>query len=121
MPLKAHLERRGFAPRALVVRKGEPADELFVLVRGELSVLVDAASGRLRRLATPSPGMGFGEPFLVEHARRSAFVRADRPSTPPPAGRSAAPGSGGSRARLRRSPRSCSRTGSPRPRGSWRG
>jgi CRP-like cAMP-binding protein len=25
--------------------------------------------------------MGFGEPFLVEGATRSAFVRADRPST----------------------------------------
>jgi CRP-like cAMP-binding protein len=25
--------------------------------------------------------MGFGEPFLVEHASRSAFVRADCPAT----------------------------------------
>ncbi len=78
--LFAHLERREFATRKFVVRKGEPADELFLLVRGELSVLADTAGGRLRRLSTLSPGMGFGEPFLIEHATRSAFVRADRAS-----------------------------------------
>lgn len=76
-----HMERREFDTLKLVVSKGEPASELFALVRGELSVLIDTPSGRLRRLSTLSPGMGFGEPFLVEHATRTAFVRADRPST----------------------------------------
>lgn len=74
------MERRSFAPRETVVRKGDPADELFLLVRGGLSVLSDLPDGRLRRLATLSPGMGFGEPSMVEGAARTAFVRADRPS-----------------------------------------
>ncbi len=74
------MERRSFAAREMVVRKGDPADELFLLVSGALSVLSDLADGRLRRLATLSPGMGFGEPSMVEGATRSAFVRADRPS-----------------------------------------
>ncbi|TFG98692.1 MAG: cyclic nucleotide-binding domain-containing protein, partial [Myxococcales bacterium] len=74
------MERRSFAAREMVVRKGDPADELFLLVAGALSVLSDLADGRLRRLATLSPGMGFGEPSMVEGATRSAFVRADRPS-----------------------------------------
>ena len=76
-----HLERREFAARKLLVRKGDPADELFAVVRGELSVLVDTPSGRLRRLSTLSPGMGFGEPFLIDGATRGAFVRADLPAT----------------------------------------
>jgi CRP-like cAMP-binding protein len=64
----------------MVVRKGDPADELFLVVSGALSVLTDLADGRVRRLSTLSPGMGFGEPSMVEGATRTAFVRADRPS-----------------------------------------
>jgi len=74
------MERRPFATRDMVVRKGAPADELFLLVHGGLSVLSDLPDGRLRRLATLSPGMGFGEPSMVEGGTRTAFVRADRPS-----------------------------------------
>jgi glutaminase len=77
----AHLERREYAARELVVRKGEAGNSLFLLVAGELSVLSDTVSGRLHRLSTLSAGMGFGEPFLVDQASRSAFVRADRPAT----------------------------------------
>ena len=79
--LVAHLERREYAARELVVRKGEAGHSLFLLVAGELSVLSDTVSGRLHRLSTLTAGMGFGEPFLVEHASRSAFVRADCPAT----------------------------------------
>jgi hypothetical protein len=78
--LASLMERREFAPRQLVVRKGDPADALFLLVRGRLSVLADDPRGWLRRLSTLSPGMGFGEPAIVDSARRTAFVRADRAS-----------------------------------------
>lgn len=78
--VEGSLERRSYPARALVVRKDAPADELFLLAQGALSVLADGADGRLRRLATLSPGMGFGEPSMLEGASRSAFVRADRPS-----------------------------------------
>jgi glutaminase len=74
------MERCEFAPRHFVVRKGDPADALFLLVKGRLSVVADDPRGRLRRLATLSPGMGFGEPAIVDDAQRSAFVRADQPS-----------------------------------------
>jgi glutaminase len=79
--LLKHLERREIETRRFAVRKGETADALFLLVAGSLSVLVDTTGGDLRRLSTLSPGMGFGEHFLVEHATRTAFVRADCPST----------------------------------------
>ncbi len=73
-------ERRELAPRQLVVREGDPADELFLLVRGRLSVLASAQDGQLRRLSTLSPGMVFGETALVERGTRTAFVRADTPA-----------------------------------------
>jgi glutaminase len=78
--LTSLLERRSYAAREVVVLEGDPADELFLLVHGALSVLSDRADGRVRRLATLSPGMGFGEPSMLEGSRRTAFVRADRPS-----------------------------------------
>ena len=74
------MERRSFAPRQLVVRAGEPGDELFLVVRGELSVLSEAPGGAIRRVATVSAGMGFGEASMLDGAVRTAFVRADRPS-----------------------------------------
>ncbi|HVH07260.1 MAG TPA: glutaminase A [Myxococcota bacterium] len=74
------MERREFPAKQFVVRKGDPADALYLLVRGRLSVLADDPRGRLRRLATLSPGMGFGEPAIVETGARSAFVRADHAS-----------------------------------------
>jgi glutaminase len=76
--LANRMERRSFAPREFVVRKGDPGDELFLLVRGELSVLADVPAGSMRRLATLSAGMGFGEGSMLDGAVRTAFVRADR-------------------------------------------
>jgi glutaminase len=78
--LASLMERRSFAAREGVVRRGDSADELFLLVRGGLSVLSDLPDGRLRRLATLSAGMGFGEQSMLEGATRTAFVRADRSS-----------------------------------------
>jgi CRP-like cAMP-binding protein len=70
--------RREFAPRQMIVRPGEAADAVLLLVRGEVSVLIDTAGGRMHRLATLSAGMAFGEPALQAHATtRTAFVRAD--------------------------------------------
>ena len=69
--------RREFAPRQLLVREGELADELFLLVRGGLSVLASGPDGELRRLATLSPGMSLGESALLARGTRTAFVRAD--------------------------------------------
>ncbi len=74
------LERRQLGVRELAVRKGDPAHELYLVVRGRLSVLAEDAQGGLRRLATLSPGMCFGEAALLEDATRSASVRADQPA-----------------------------------------
>jgi glutaminase len=69
--------RREFEPGASIVRKGDAADALFFLVRGEVSVVVGLADGGFKRLSTLSPGMGFGESALIAGGVRSADVRAD--------------------------------------------
>ncbi len=78
--LRGLMERRSYRARDMVVRRGEVANELFLLVLGELSVLADMPDGRQRRLSTLSAGMGFGEPSMVEGSLRSASVRADAPA-----------------------------------------
>jgi len=72
-------ERREIAARQIVVREGDPADEVFMLVRGSLSVFASSGDGQLRRVSTLCAGMSFGESALVERGTRTAAVRADGP------------------------------------------
>ncbi len=73
------LHRRRFAQGELIVRQGDPAEEVFLLMRGLVSVTVDLATGQRQRFSTVSPGMVFGELTLIERAGRTADVRADTP------------------------------------------
>jgi CRP-like cAMP-binding protein len=71
------LLRRELAPREFAVRRGDPADALFLVVQGEVSVLAAGTDGQLHRLSTLSAGMGFGESALSGGGTRTASVRAD--------------------------------------------
>jgi len=71
------VERRDFEPGALIVRRGDAADALYFLVKGDVSVVVELPEGGYKRLSTLSPGMGFGESALLAGGVRSADVRAD--------------------------------------------
>ncbi len=75
--LEGALQWRQFARGDQIARKGEPADTLYLLVRGEVSVMVELPGGRVKRLATLSPGMTFGELAVIDRTVRSADVHAD--------------------------------------------
>jgi glutaminase len=75
--LRSRLIHRAFDPGAMIVRRGEPADALYFIVRGEVSVTIDLPTGGQKRLSTMAAGSGFGEPALIEGGVRSADVRAD--------------------------------------------
>jgi glutaminase len=77
--LEAMLERRSFASGEIIIRRGEPADKLYLLVAGEVSVVIMRHDERPVRLSTLSPGMSFGELAVVDRTFRSADVRADGP------------------------------------------
>lgn len=62
-----------------IIRVGDVAQELFILVTGRVSVFVGGDSGPKRRLGTFSPGMTFGEVALLDSAPRSATILADSP------------------------------------------
>ena len=59
------------------MRSGDAADALFLLMHGEVSVVVTLPHGGHKRLATLSSGMAFGESALISGGKRSADVNAD--------------------------------------------
>jgi glutaminase len=71
------VEERTYAAGQVIVQRGRSADEIFFLLRGEVSVMIDLANGQQKRLSTMSAGMAFGEMAAVSRAVRSADVRAD--------------------------------------------
>ncbi len=77
--LEPRLKRQAHEPGALLLRRGEAADALYLLVQGQVSVVVDLADGGHKRLSTLTAGMSFGELAFVTGGLRSADVRADTP------------------------------------------
>lgn len=77
--LETLLKNKRYERGELIVRKGEPANEIYLLMSGEVSVIVDLPNGQMKRLSTLSPGMAFGELAVVNRTVRSADVRADNP------------------------------------------
>lgn len=75
------LMERTVEPGAVLVREGDPATELFVVLDGEVEVVKRAAEGEDHRLTTLGPGTSFGEVTLVDRGARSATVRALVPTT----------------------------------------
>ncbi|TMK55383.1 MAG: cyclic nucleotide-binding domain-containing protein [Actinobacteria bacterium] len=70
-----------FAAGEMVFREGDPADALFFLLEGTVSVrLALGDQVRSRRLATLGPGCSFGEMALLDEGARSADLVADEPS-----------------------------------------
>jgi glutaminase len=61
----------------LLVRRGDPATDIFLVTRGSLSVFSHEGERRGHRLTTLSAGMTFGEIAYVDRGPRSADVRAD--------------------------------------------
>ncbi len=61
----------------LLVRRGEPAAEMFLVTQGSLSVLLQEDDGPPVRISTLAAGMTVGEIAYVDRSVRSADVRAD--------------------------------------------
>jgi glutaminase len=70
-------ERRTFRRGEMIVQIGAPAEELFFLASGRVSITVPLASGAQKRLAMFEPGMAFGEMAMLDRAPRSAVVIAE--------------------------------------------
>ncbi len=75
--LLAHCHRRVFSAKAAIIRQGDPAGELYFIIRGSVTVLLEDDKGHEIVLAYLNPGEFFGEIGLFnEDANRTALVRA---------------------------------------------
>jgi glutaminase len=75
--LGAALELHRYEPGETIIQRGDPANALFFLMSGHVSITIDLPGGGTHRLATCTPGMLFGEMAILENRPRSAAVRAD--------------------------------------------
>jgi CRP-like cAMP-binding protein len=76
LALLAIAKGRQFAPGEPIIKEGDPGEELFVIFRGKVDVVKqDTVIAHLKA------GGHFGEMGIVDHAPRSATVRAAEPTT----------------------------------------
>ena len=61
----------------VIIRTGDPADAMYFVLEGSVSVRVSLASGRSRRLSTLGAGVAFGEMAILDDQPRSADIVAD--------------------------------------------
>ncbi len=72
-----HCHRKQYPAKSTIIRQGDPSHELYYVVKGSVTVLLEDEEGRELVLAYLNPGDFFGEIGLFnEHVNRTALVRA---------------------------------------------
>jgi glutaminase len=74
---EAALVPRRFAAGETIFAAGDPATEVYLLIEGEVRVEIDLGGDRVRRLATVTPGLAFGEIALADVPARPVSVRGE--------------------------------------------
>jgi len=72
-----HCHVRSYPAKHIIIKEGDPSYDLFYIIKGSVTVLIDDSKGREIVLAYLNPGDFFGEMGLFdEEHKRSAYVRA---------------------------------------------
>jgi CRP/FNR family cyclic AMP-dependent transcriptional regulator len=74
------LRQRQFSAGALVFQRGDPADEVYLIVSGQLRISIGSADGRELAFRVVGPGEMVGELGVLDGSRRSADLTALRDS-----------------------------------------
>lgn len=77
--LAARATRRRLEAGTLVVKEGEPADSLYVVLAGSVRIFIHDAAGKEVVLDTKGAGEYFGE-MMLDHRPRSASIVTLEPS-----------------------------------------
>ncbi len=75
--LKGLMSRKTYIEGETIVREGDAATELYFLLRGKASVWLKVHDAHIKRVATFTPGMTFGDMAFLDGRPRSADVTAD--------------------------------------------
>ena len=71
------LTKQAYRQGEIIIHQGEPASQLYLLAQGQVSIKIILPDGKVKRLATLSPGLVFGEMAWIERSGRSAAVSVD--------------------------------------------
>ncbi len=71
-------KRQKFEPRKTILRQGEPVENFYMIVSGEVDIMADYDKTSEMRLACLGPGQFFGEVELTQGGQSIASVRAAR-------------------------------------------
>jgi SulP family sulfate permease len=71
-PLLASVIERSFAPGETIFKAGDPGDELFLIRRGIVRIIMPVGEGNYHNLASCGRGDFFGEVAFLDRGRRSA-------------------------------------------------
>jgi glutaminase len=75
--LESLLQVERFQPGDLICQEGQPADKLYFLTSGRVSVSLELDHKHQRRLSSTTAGWAFGESALFSNHARTADIRAD--------------------------------------------
>jgi glutaminase len=76
--LESIVEEAGFQAGDVIIKEGNPAEGLFFLAEGSVTVCLRMENGAAKkRISTITPGLVFGELALLDGGTRSADVIAD--------------------------------------------
>jgi CRP-like cAMP-binding protein/cytochrome P450 len=70
------IETQAYAPGAIIIRQGDPAETFYILSKGRAEVVFEHPGGRASTIAWRMPGEYFGEIGLLHDRPRTATVRA---------------------------------------------
>jgi len=69
--------QKSYPAKQLIIKEGDPSDDLYYLIKGSVTVLIEDSKGRDIVLTYLNPGDFFGEIGLFdEDLKRTAYVRA---------------------------------------------
>ncbi len=71
------LVQRSYRQGETIIRQGDTANLLYLLASGQVSIKITLPDGKVKRLATLSQGLVFGEMAWIERTERSADVTVD--------------------------------------------
>lgn len=78
--LNSAIQRESFAPGDVICRKGDPGDALYVILTGQVKIVLPSDDGNEALIATMDDGDFFGELSLIDGRPRSATIIATQPT-----------------------------------------
>ncbi|HEY1406980.1 MAG TPA: GGDEF domain-containing protein [Spirochaetota bacterium] len=73
--LYTHMRHRSFPAGSRLFNEGDPGEELFVIIKGSVSIIVNIPDGKELVISEIGEGNFFGEMSIIEQAPRSAGCR----------------------------------------------